>query len=114
MKKLQIILWGMLFICCPMQAQIHGCEYEVAGNAFYVETGDVNGDGFPDLVIGHANNPFLPTQQNDVKQLLELSAISNRCITNLQCATSFNFLLRPNVMKSSRFIRKGIKRKRLS
>ena len=57
----------MLLICCPMQAQIHGCEYEVAGNAFYVETGDVNGDGFPDLVIGHANNPFLPTQQNDVK-----------------------------------------------
>ena len=48
----------MLLICCPMQAQIHGCEYEVAGNAFYVETGDVNGDGFPDLVIGHANNPF--------------------------------------------------------
>lgn len=67
MKKLQIILWGMLLICCPMQAQIQGCEYEVPGNAFYVETGDVNGDGFTDVVIGHANNPFLPTQQNDVK-----------------------------------------------
>ena len=58
MKKLQIILWSMLFICCPMQAQVRHEGYELLPESRSIKVGDVNNDGFVDMVVSRLNTLY--------------------------------------------------------
>ena len=57
MKKVGIILLCILYICCALQAQMRHEVYELLPDARSIKVGDVNNDGFVDVVVSRLNSP---------------------------------------------------------
>ncbi len=57
MKKNELILLGFLFICGVTQAQVRHEGYELLPDARSIKVGDVNNDGFVDVVVSRLNTP---------------------------------------------------------
>lgn len=57
MKKNGIILLCILSICCALQAQVRSEIYELLPESRSIKVGDVNNDGFVDVVVSRFNSP---------------------------------------------------------
>ena len=58
MKKIELILLGILFICGITQAQVQHEGYELLPESRSIKVGDVNNDGFADVVVSRLNTMY--------------------------------------------------------